>query len=260
MLAAHRLLLTRMPALYFHLRNLGRKLTGTRRRQRRLFAGLVRPGDLVFDVGANIGEFTGAFRDLGARVVAVEPQPRLSAHLRARFRTDRLVSVVSTAVSDHEGEATLYTTTADALATLEAARANGGATGAGAELPWNGRITVPLRTLDTIVAEHGVPVLVKIDVEGHEPGVVRGLTTARPSVFFEVNQPGVATVLDTLAARGYTDFYVREGERPHWVGREPMSAARVAEYLDGHTGDHDCLALSPEATEDRRPAPPRSGD
>lgn len=259
MLAAHRLLLTRMPTLYFHLRNLGRKVTGTRRRQRRLFSELVRRGDLVLDVGANIGEFTGAFRDLGARVVAVEPQPRLTAHLRSRFRTDPLVTVVATAVSDREGEATLYTTSADALATLEATRANGGATGAGAELEWKDTITVPLRTLDTIVAEHGVPALVKIDVEGHEPGVVKGLTAARPSVFFEVNQPGAATVIDTLAGRGYTDFYVREGEQPDWVSREPMTAARVTEYLAGSTGDHDCLALAPDATADRRPAPARAG-
>jgi FkbM family methyltransferase len=255
MLAAHRLLLTRMPGFYFHLRNLGRKVTGTRRRQRRLFAELVRPGDLVFDVGANIGEFTGAFRDLGARVVAIEPQPRLSAHLRARFRADPLVTVVSTAVSDHAGEATLYCTTADALATLEEARATGGATGAGAELEWNGRITVPLQTMDALVADHGVPVLVKIDVEGHEPGVVLGLSTARPSIFFEVNRPGVDTVLDTLAARGYTDFYLRQAERPDWVTRRPMSATEVAGYLASTTEACDCLAVSPEtaSTGDRRP-------
>src|SRR3712207_7831831 len=107
MLVAHHVLLTRMPTLYFHLRNLGRKVTGTRRNQRRLFAELVRPGDLVFDVGANIGEFTGAFRDLGARVVAVEPQPRLGEHLRRRFGSDPGITVVGTAVSDHAGEATL---------------------------------------------------------------------------------------------------------------------------------------------------------
>jgi FkbM family methyltransferase len=261
MLAVHRLLLTRVPALYFHLRNLGRKVTGTRRRQRRLFAELVRPGDLVFDVGANIGEFTGAFRDLGARVVAVEPQPRLTAHLRARFRADPLVTVVATAVSDQAGEATLYLTAADALATLEAERANGGATGAGAELEWNGRITVPLQTLDALVAEHGAPVLVKIDVEGHEPGVVRGLTAARPSVFFEVNRPGVRTVLDTLAGRGYAEFFVREAERPDWVSRRPMSAAEVARHLEGSTADCDCLAVSPDAglVGDRRPAPAPGG-
>src|SRR3954462_783672 len=151
MLGAHRFLLTRTPRLYFHLRNAGRRVVGTRRHQRALFSGLVAPGDLVFDVGANIGEFTGAFRDLGARVVAVEPQPRLSAHLRRRFGGDPDVAVVATAVSDRAGEAILYGTTADALATLEAERATG-ATGPGADLEWTERIPVPLRTLDSLVA------------------------------------------------------------------------------------------------------------
>jgi FkbM family methyltransferase len=257
MLAVHRFLLTRLPGLYFHLRNVGRKAVGTRRHQRRLFAELVRPGDLVFDVGANIGEFTGAFRDLGARVVAVEPQPRLGDHLRHRYGSDPDVTVVGTAVSDHAGEATLYCTTADALATLEESRAEG-ATGPGAELEWNATITVPLQTLDALAAEHGSPALVKIDVEGHEHGVVLGLTTARPTVFFEVNRPGVFDVVDTLAARGYREFFVRVGERADWVTRQPMTATEVTAWLRASQDDCDCLALAPEASADRRPAPQRS--
>jgi FkbM family methyltransferase len=253
MLAVHRFLLTRLPGLYFHLRNVGRKAVGTRRHQRRLFAELVRPGDLVFDVGANIGEFTGAFRDLGARVLAVEPQPRLGAHLRHRFGADPGVTVVGTAVSDHAGEATLYTTTADALATLEEARAEHPA-GPGAELAWGDTITVPVQTLDALMAEHGSPVLVKIDVEGHEHRVVRGLTVARPSIFFEVNPPGAFDVLDTLAARGYEEFFVRVAERSDWVTRRPMPAAEMAAYLKTSEEDCDCLALSPETPPDRRPA------
>ncbi|NEK58015.1 FkbM family methyltransferase [Geodermatophilus sabuli] len=258
MLAVHRFLLTRVPGLYFHLRNVGRKAVGTRRHQRRLFAELVGPGDVVFDVGANIGEFTGAFRDLGARVVAVEPQPRLGAHLRHRFRSDPEVTVVGTAVSDHAGEATLYTTTADALATLEAARATEG-TGPGAELEWGATITVPLQTLDALVAAHGEPALVKIDVEGHEHRVVRGLTTVRPTIFFEVNPPGAFDVLDTLAARGYREFFVRVAEQSDWVTRRPMSATDMAAYLKTSQENCDCLALSPEAPPDRRPAERVSG-
>ena len=245
MWAAHRVLLVRTPGLYFHLRNAGRRVVGTRRHQRALFRELVGDGDLVIDVGANIGEFTGAFRDLRARVVAVEPQPRLATHLRRRFRTDPHVTVVQTALSDHAGEATLYCTTADALATLEEERATG-ATGPGAELEWGPTVTVPLRTLDELVAEHGRPALVKIDVEGHELGVVRGLTSLRPSLFFEVNRPGVHDVLDTLEGRGYTDFFLREGERPEWQARRPMTAAEVHARVDASTADLDCLAVSPE--------------
>ena len=260
MLALHRLLLTRTPGLYFHVRNVGRKVVGTRRNQRRLFSELVHPGDLVLDVGANIGEFTAAFRDLAARVVAVEPQPRLSEHLHRRFRADPDVTVVQTAVSDHAGEALLFCTTADALATLEEERVTG-ATGAGAELEWGTSITVPLNTLDTLVAEHGAPTLVKIDVEGHELGALRGLTTVRPSVFFEVNRPGAYEVLDLLAERGYTEFLLRLGERPDWVTRRVMSAAEARDHIAGMQEHCDCLALSPDpdVSGSRRPAPAPGG-
>lgn len=255
MLTVHRLLLTRMPGFYFHLRNIGRKAAGTRRKQRRLFAELVRPGDLVVDVGANIGEFTAAFRDLGAQVVAVEPQPRLGAHLRRRFPPGRGVTVVPTAVSDHTGEAQLFCTTADALATLEAARATG-ATGPGAELEWGRTITVPLRTLDALVAEHGTPVLVKIDVEGHELGVVRGLTAVRPSIFFEVNRPAALDVVALLEERGYADFFLRRDERADWVSRQPMTAAAVRAAIASTEDNCDCLAVSPDTAlvGDRRPS------
>ena len=43
----------------------------------RLYAGFVKPGDLVFDVGAHVGDRVRAFRRLGARVIAVEPQPAM---------------------------------------------------------------------------------------------------------------------------------------------------------------------------------------
>jgi FkbM family methyltransferase len=255
MRAFHRFLLRQTPGLYFHLRNVGRKAVGTRRKQRALFSDLIRPGDLVFDVGANIGEFTAAFRDCGARVLAVEPQPRLAAHLRRRYRSDTQVTVVATALSDHAGEATLYCTTADALATLEEARATDGV-GPGAELDWTTTIRVPVRTLDMLVAEYGEPVLVKIDVEGHESGVVRGLTSVRPSLFFEVNSESVDDVLDQLAERGYTEFLLRQDERPDWVDPRPVAADPMRERIASTQADCDCLALSPDAEllGDRRPA------
>jgi FkbM family methyltransferase len=258
MRAIHRFLLTRTPRLYFHVRNTGRKVVGTRRKQRALFSDLLQPGDLVFDVGANIGEFTAAFRDCGARVVAVEPQPRLVAHLRRRYRFDAEVTVVPTALSDHAGEATLYCTAADALATLEATRTTD-AVGAGAELEWTTSIRVPLRTMDMLVAEHGEPLLVKIDVEGHESEVVRGLTRSRPSLFFEVNPESSDDVLDLLAERGYTEFLLRLGEQSHWVSSSPDTAAAMRERIAAAQADCACLALTPDAEllEGRRPVAAR---
>ena len=48
----------------------------------RLYGQFVRPGDLVFDVGAHVGDRLASFARLGARVVALEPQPALARVLR----------------------------------------------------------------------------------------------------------------------------------------------------------------------------------
>src|SRR4030095_4746433 len=51
----------------------------------RLYGQFVQPGDPVFDIGAHVGGRTAAFRRLGARVVAVEPQPALVRTLRLLY-------------------------------------------------------------------------------------------------------------------------------------------------------------------------------
>jgi hypothetical protein len=56
------------------------------RRLRRLYGQFVRPGDLVFDIGAHVGNRVRAFAALGCRVVALEPQPDFARLLRAFFR------------------------------------------------------------------------------------------------------------------------------------------------------------------------------
>ena len=135
------------------------------REHRSLLSQFVRPGDLVFDVGANVGNKTEILLALGARVVAFEPQPMCCREVAARGNK-RLI-VVSKAVGAKEGTAQLYLTSADAVASL---------------LPdWKrpdnlGTITVPVTTLDNAIDEFGVPTFCKIDVEGFELEVLKGLS------------------------------------------------------------------------------------
>jgi len=56
------------------------------RRWRRFYSQFVRAGDLVFDIGANRGDRTEVFVEMGARVVAVEPLPSLATRLRRIYR------------------------------------------------------------------------------------------------------------------------------------------------------------------------------
>src|SRR5882672_10599822 len=69
-----------------------------------LYVRFVQPGDLVFDVGAHVGDRIAAFRRLGARVVACEPNPPLVKTLRLIYGRDASVTVEPVAVGAAPGE------------------------------------------------------------------------------------------------------------------------------------------------------------
>src|ERR1700751_1922589 len=69
----------------------------------RLYAQFIHAGDLVFDIGAHVGDRIASFRRLGARVVAVEPQPALGRTLKLLYGRDRAVSIEPVAVGRSAG-------------------------------------------------------------------------------------------------------------------------------------------------------------
>src|SRR5712675_577659 len=70
----------------------------------RLYTQFVRRSDLVFDIGAHVGDRVAAFRRLDARVVAVEPQPALVKTLRLFYGRDAKVTIEAAAVGREQGE------------------------------------------------------------------------------------------------------------------------------------------------------------
>jgi FkbM family methyltransferase len=156
-----------------------------RRRHRamdRLYSGFIRPGDLVFDVGSHVGDRVACFRRLGARVLAIEPQAALCRTLGLLYGRDPAVEIIPAAVGREAGEATLYINLANPTVStaspefIEAAR---GAPGWEAQT-WDQQTTVTQTTLDHLIAEHGPPAFIKIDVEGHEAEALAGLSHPVP--------------------------------------------------------------------------------
>jgi FkbM family methyltransferase len=143
-------------------------------------------GDLVFDVGANIGLYTEMFLRLGARVVAIEPNPDCAAKIRALQSRGRLV-VENVAVGSKESVAPFFlcddSDTHSTLSTewIEVA----------GEIPrlagkrWDRVVNVAVTTLDRLVAKHGEPKFIKIDVEGFEKEVLTGLLRMPKYLSFE---------------------------------------------------------------------------
>jgi FkbM family methyltransferase len=157
-------------------------------RLRRFYRQFVSEGDLCFDLGAHIGRHSAAFLALGARVIAIEPQPACVRCLRRRFRRqgDRAV-VVAAAVGEAPGVATLHINRLQPTMSTLAGEEWRQAMAEAARLPhgWDRRLMVNVITLEQLIQDFGEPAFVKIDVEGYEEEVLRGLARPVAALSFE---------------------------------------------------------------------------
>ena len=154
-----------------------------RRKMRSFYSQFVSTGDLVFDIGANIGRYTETFLGLGARVVAVEPNPHC-VRILERVRHPQAPIIEAVAVGDTVGIATLHLSDWDALSTLSNDWKQMATKQYGRE--WPRSIEVPVVTLDSLIGKYGAPRFLKIDVEGFEAQVFGGLSHLPELVSFEV--------------------------------------------------------------------------
>jgi FkbM family methyltransferase len=158
-------------------------------------------GDVIFDIGANEGHKTELFLQLGARVVAVEPDDVNQRTLRGRFISHRLTPkplfIVGSAVSDTKQATTMWIDApGSAKNTLsrkwvETLREDDRRFGA--RLHFGNTKTVETTTLEDLIRVYGTPFFIKIDVEGHELSVLRGMKRPVSYLSFEVNLPEFAS-------------------------------------------------------------------
>ena len=151
-----------------------------------MYAHFLSPGDLCFDIGANLGNRVSAFRSLGCRVVAVEPQPDCFKKLSAKFGTDTGVELIRMAVTAEPGEIDLRISPDHVLSTTTPAFiSTTQSSGRFTEAVWDRVLRVGTTTLDKMIDQHGMPAFVKIDVEGGEPQVLAGLSRSVPALSIE---------------------------------------------------------------------------
>jgi len=219
-----------------------------------LYGRFVRRGDLAFDIGSHVGDRIGSFRRLGARVLALEPQPLCARAIRAIYAGDEAVTVLDAACAERPGTVTLRVNSANPTVTtaspdfVTAARDADGWEGQ----VWDSTVEVTSTTLDALIAVHGLPAFAKIDVEGFEAAVLAGLTRPLPALSFEfttIQRDVALACLNRLAELGPFGFDLALGETQsltfnRWLSSAAMRAHLLALPHAANSGDIYCVLQS----------------
>ena len=213
----------------------------------RMYEKFVLRGDLVFDVGAHVGDRIASFRRLGARVVAVEPQPALVNVLKVLYGRRADVAVEAAAVGREPGTTDLMINRDNptvSTASREFVSAARSALGWDTQR-WTTSIKVPVTTLDALIARHGTPAFIKIDVEGFEAEALAGLTRPVKALSFEfttIQRDVALACIDRCMALGLARFNAALGESQTFAHADWIDGAALSRWLrdlphDANSGD-----------------------
>lgn len=211
-----------------------------------LFKRILKAGDLCIEVGGHIGFISLYFKKLvgDGRVIVFEPGKNNLPYLRANVESLG-IEIVTKAVGARGGKASMYLENLTGqnnslVPEFGGLKANADAANLDISIE---EMEVELISLDKFCDQEDLaPDLIKIDVEGYELEVLRGmlnvLKTKRPMIMIEV-QADHSAIFELLANAGYRMFSDRFEERSH-------SSVGVENFFCFHPNKHENLLSSLE--------------
>lgn len=156
----------------------------------------IQPGSLVFDIGANLGNYSAVFLEKKAKIIAIEPQTYCVDFLRLRFGNNPAIKIIRCGLGAKEEEKELLISSAHTLSSFNKEWVDGvnkTERFKPSNAVWEKKESIPMRTVDSLISEYGLPSYLKIDVEGYEKEVLRGLHQPVERVSFEFTIPELAS-------------------------------------------------------------------
>ncbi len=171
------------------IREIKNGLSAWRRRNRfkNFYSQFIQEGDLCFDIGANVGNRTGIFLSLEAKVIAVEPVEESYNILKQKFSGNEKASILPVAIGSKPEEGVIYISNYSEVCTLSHQFIEKYQGQHKYNIEWPHTRKIPITTLNHLIRDYGVPAFCKIDVEGYEAEVLEGLSQPLKAMSFEYN-------------------------------------------------------------------------
>ena len=198
----------------------------------RFLAGFIKRGDVVFDIGANYGWKTELFLLLGATVVAVEPQHDCLRVLDRKFKSDSFLKIEPLAVGAEESVGHIWKSDVrNQLSSMSGEWISAvKSSGRFKYFEWSSSQAVNVTTLDNLISKHGLPSFCKIDTEGYEFEVIRGLTRPIRVISFEYHMELLDVAIrcaERINGLGAYEFNYTIGETPAFAGNNWYEPQRL---------------------------------
>ncbi|MEO8474054.1 MAG: FkbM family methyltransferase, partial [Chryseolinea sp.] len=202
--------------------------------RKKFYSQFIKPGELCFDVGANIGNRSKVFLSMGCNVVAVEPQSECVKILNLRF--GKKIRLVKSALGRSKGTALIYISDTSEISSLSSDWINAVSKSRFVGKKWDKQSKIDVTTLDSVITKYGLPAFCKIDVEGVEEDVIMGLSTAIPVISIEYTAPeridNLRECLNRFSSLGIFVTNYTLGERMSLEETSWISASELIEKIE----------------------------
>ena len=211
------------------------------------YSKLISPGDLVFDVGANVGSRTRIFLELGANVVAIEPQDACVDVLQGlknkiQLGKNQKLIILKKVLGESECMSEMMISNVKVLSSLskewiDAVKKSGRFS----DYVWDEKLPVSMTTLDGLIQEYGMPSFIKIDVEGYEFEVLKGLSWPVKNISLEFTPEYLRMTyqsIEYLDSLGKAIFNYSLGESMQMGLENFVAADELINILDRYKNNH----------------------